>query len=165
MSTATSSQPTSSKFVSYATPEADTVVETFQFSATAAFAEKSYEQTREGKIKERRSHTKRSKEKTIKRVQGFLIETQGEESKVGIVENGELATYIFPVKLLRTNGIDLKNQPFEMDEVLVTENNAAALVYRFRPLADAKDAYKEGVALDDDRRRKLALLLAENAQA
>jgi len=99
----------------------------------------------------------------LRRLQGFLIETHGEESKVAIEENGELVEYYFPAELLRKNGLTLKNQPFELDEFLTD----SALVFEIRPLARAEHAMTAAISLDSERRRKMDFLLSEpeNAQA
>jgi hypothetical protein len=103
---------------------------------------------------------KAPKRRTLRRVSGFLIETHGEDSKVGFIEAGSVNIYSLPSKVLKLNGIHLKNQPFEMDEVMLD----AALIYEFRPLAEAKDAETVPIALDEDRKKKLALLLADDAE-
>lgn len=97
-----------------------------------------------------------------RRLQGFLIETHGEESKVAIEENGELVEYYFPAELLRKNGLTLKNQPFELDEFFTD----SALIFEIRPLARAENAKTAAILLDPERRRKMDLLLSEpeNAQ-
>jgi len=98
--------------------------------------------------------------RTLRRMSGFLIETQGEKSKVGLIEIGKVSIYSLPTQVLSANGIRLKNQPFEMDETL----KDGALVYEFRAAAEATDAYQTAFVLDEDRRAKRALLLADDAE-
>ena len=89
---------------------------------------------------------------------GFLIEIRGEEGKVGLIENEQVVVYTLPSQVLKANDIVLKNQPFEMDELL----RDSALVYEFRATASAKDAYPSPFILDESRKAKRALLLADD---
>ena len=97
----------------------------------------------------------------LRRMQGFLIETHGEESRVAIEENGELVEYYFPSELLRKNGLTLKNQPFELDEYITN----SALVFEILPLAREEHAITAAISLDPERRRKMDLLLGESEDA
>ncbi len=93
-----------------------------------------------------------------RRLEGFLIETHGSESKVLIDEDGHMVEYFFPTEMLKKSGVTLKNQPFELDEFL----EGASLIFEMRPLAGPEHASISGIPLDPDRRRKLDLLLSSS---
>jgi hypothetical protein len=132
----------------------------------ATYGSMSEEESASGSIQtispaERRRPASVSRKNPLRRLQGFLIEMHGEESKVAVEENGELIEYYFPSQLLRKNGLTLKNQPFELDEFLTD----SALVFEIRPLARAENATTAAISLDPERRRKMDLLLSEPGDA
>ena len=57
-----------------------------------------------------------SSEKILRRLQGFLVEDEGEEYKVAFVENDALVFYYLPASPMRKAGVAAPNQPFQMDE-------------------------------------------------
>jgi hypothetical protein len=106
---------------------------------------------------QRRGTVKKSQRSNpLRRLEGFLIETHGDESKVVLEEEGQMVEYFFPAELLKKNGVTLKNQPFELDEFM----EDASLIFEIRPLADREHASASGIPLDPDRRRKLDMLLS-----
>jgi hypothetical protein len=119
----------------------------------------------EVRSKERPTHQK-TKPLVLRRFQGFLIESQGLTARVGFIQNGEVIQYDMPAEQLRRSGIEIKNQPFQMDEIEMPSEGGGIIVgYRFRPLAKAADAYVETLDLDEERKRKRNLILQEFAKA
>lgn len=103
---------------------------------------------------------------TKRRLKGFLVELQGNEARVAFVENGETTFYDMPADQIRRAGIEVRNQPFQMDEVETQDENGNLIVgYRFLALAKPSDAYIETLKFDDERRRKRALILKEFGKA
>jgi hypothetical protein len=102
--------------------------------------------------------TKReSKEKVLRRLDGFLIEDEGEEYKVAFVENENLVFYYLPASPLRKAGIGAPNQPFQMDEIEVQLPSGRNVTgYSFVALAKPSDSFKDSIELNEERRRKLA---------
>lgn len=95
-----------------------------------------------------------------RRLKGILMEAHGDTWRVVFVENGEKIPYDLPAERLRKAGIETRYQPFEMDEMEPIQNELAGKIYRFRPLAEAKDAFLEILPLDPERQRKRDLILA-----
>ncbi len=99
--------------------------------------------------------------RVLRRLQGFLLEIQGAEARVALVENGKAIQYDLPSDQLRRNGIETKNQPFQMDEVEIQMEVGTVVGYHFQPLAKASDAYIETLNFDEERKRKRDLILRE----
>lgn len=95
-----------------------------------------------------------------RRLKGFVTDTQGETWRVTFVENRQEIPYDLPADKLRKAGIEALYQPFEMDELEPIRSEFSGKIYRFRPLAEAKDAFLETLPLDSDRQRKRDLILA-----
>jgi len=97
---------------------------------------------------------------TLRRLDGFLIEDQGEEYKVAFVENGGVVFYYLPSSLLRKAGITAApNQPFQMDELEVElPNGRNAIAYSVVPLAKPSDAFRDPIEMNEERRRKLTAI-------
>jgi len=55
---------------------------------------------------------------------------------------------------MRKVGIVARFQPFEMDEMVPLQAGVAGKLYRFLPLANAKDAFVETLTLDPERQKK-----------
>ncbi len=104
--------------------------------------------------------------RTKRRLKGFLVELQGNEARVAFVENGETVFYDLPADQIRRAGIELRNQPFQMDEIETKDEHGSLIVgYRFLALAKPSDAYIETLNFDDERKRKRAFILKEFGQA
>jgi hypothetical protein len=100
-----------------------------------------------------------SKEKVLRRLQGFLVEDEGEEFKVAFVENDALVFYYLPASPMRNAGVAAPNQPFQMDEVEVHLASGRTMIgYTFVPLARPSDAFMDSIDLNDERKRKLATI-------
>lgn len=100
------------------------------------------------------------KGRTLRRLKGFLVESYGAEVRVAFVENGETIMYDMPAEQLRKAGIELRNQPFEMDEIEVDDGQGTPITgYRFKRVATAVDAYNETLNFDDARKLKRDLIL------
>jgi hypothetical protein len=98
-------------------------------------------------------------EKALRKLFGFLLEENGAEARVGLVENGELQFYDLPYAPLRENGIVSENQHFEMNEVEMRFADGRVFIgYSYKPLATAKDAFVDNAIMTDERKRKLALI-------
>jgi hypothetical protein len=100
--------------------------------------------------------SQQSPPKTLRRLEGFLIEDQGEEYKVAFVEDGHLVFYYLPSSNLRKAGITAPNQPFQMDELeLELPNGQNATGYTFVPLAKPSDSFPDPIEMTKERRGKL----------
>jgi hypothetical protein len=102
--------------------------------------------------------------RVLRRLQGFLLEIQGADARVALVENEHVFQYDLPADLLRRSGIEMMNQPFQMDEIEMRTDQGLVTGYRFQPLANASDAYLDTLNLNDDRKRKRDLILREFAE-
>lgn len=116
-------------------------------------------------VKRSSSHSD-SKQKSIvlRRISGFLTEMQGKNARVTFVESGQTFQYDMPADQLRKSGIEIINQPFQMDEIEIQSDDGLIVGYRFRPLAKASDAYVETLNFDDERKRKRDLILKKFAK-
>jgi hypothetical protein len=104
-------------------------------------------------------------EKPLRKLLGFLIEENGAEARIGLVENGETYFYDLPYAPLRENGITAENQPFEMNEVEMRFADGRVFVgYSYKPLASAKDAFVDNAIMTDERKRKLARIAKKFGQ-
>lgn len=122
---------------------------------------------RPAQITSKKDRFRRHQEVRVKRrLKGFLVELLSNEARVAFVENGELIFYDLPAEQLRRAGIEVRNQPFQMDEVEVEDEDGNCIVgYRFLALAKPSDAYIETLRFDEERKRKRALVLKEFGQA
>jgi len=115
-----------------------------------------------------RSHSTR---RTKRRLRGFLIELQNPESKnsqarVAFVEDGEMILYDLPAEQLVRAEITEPNQPFQMDEVEIEEEDGAIVFgYRFKALAKPSEAYMETLQIDEERKQKRDLIFREFANS
>lgn len=89
-----------------------------------------------------------------RRLKGFVADAQGETWRVIFIENGNEIPYDLPADPLRRVGIVARFQPFEMDEMVPLQAGVAGKLYRFLPLAEAKDALLETLTLDPERQQK-----------
>ena len=103
--------------------------------------------------------------RVLRRISGFLTEMQGKNARVTFVEKGETFQYDMPAERLSKCGIEIVNQPFEMDEIEMQTKDGLVVGYRFRPLAKASDAYRETLNFDEKRKRKRDLILKKFAKA
>ena len=103
--------------------------------------------------------------RVVRRLRGLVLDNHGAEFLVGFEVNGELVEYELPAAQLRGNGITMRHQPFEMDEMKSTDPEIYGKVYRFRPLANAEEAYVEEIKLDPERQRLRNLIFASFGKA
>jgi hypothetical protein len=107
-----------------------------------------------------------SSERIVRRLQGFLVEDEGEEYKVAFVENEALVFYYVPASPMRKAGIAAPNQPFQMDEVEVNLPSGRTMTgYTFVPLAKPSDAFTDSIDLNEERSRKLATIFKKFGKA
>jgi hypothetical protein len=107
-----------------------------------------------------------STEKILRRLQGFLVEDEGEEYKVAFVENDALVFYYLPASPMRKAGVAAPNQPFQMDEVEVQLSSGRTVTgYTFVPLAKPSDAFMDSTDLNEERRRKLETIFRKFGKA
>jgi hypothetical protein len=107
-----------------------------------------------------------STEKILRRLQGFLVEDEGEEYKVAFVENDALVFYYVPASPMRKAGVAAPNQPFQMDEVEVQLSSGRTVTgYTFVPLAKPSDAFIDSIDLNEERRSKLATIFKKFGKA
>ncbi len=107
----------------------------------------------------------KQKSRVLRRMSGFLMEIRGKNALVTIVEKGESFQYDMPADRFRKCGIEVVNQPFQMDEIEVETTDGLIVGYRFRPLAEVSDAYPETLNFDEERKRKRDLILKKFAKA
>ena len=104
--------------------------------------------------------------RVLRRIRGFLIEEQGKESLVAFIENNQPIQYYLPSDRLHKNGIVAQNQPFEMDEVEIRTDDGQVIVgYSFRALAKPSDSFPDSFDLDEDLKRKRALIFKRFGKA
>ena len=108
---------------------------------------------------------RKSQSRVLRRISGFLTEMNGKDARVAFVENGEVILYDMPAEQLRRSGIEIANQPFQMDEIEMQTDDGLVVGYRFQPLAKASDAYIETLNFDEERKRKRDLILKKFAKA
>jgi hypothetical protein len=110
--------------------------------------------------------SKHLRKRVLRRIRGFLIEEQGGEARVAFVENDQPIQYYLPSDRLRKSGIVAQNQPFEMDEVEIQADDGLIIIgYSFRPLAKPSDAFVDSIDLNDDLKRKRALIFQKFGKA
>jgi hypothetical protein len=109
--------------------------------------------------------SQRSPAKILRRLDGFLVEDEGEEYKVAFVENGTPIFYYLPSSLLRKAGITAPNQPFQMDELEVElPNGRNATAYSFVPLAKPSESFLDSIDMNEERKRKLSAIFRRFGQ-
>jgi len=112
--------------------------------------------------REEPSRETKHKPKVLRRLEGFLVELQANEARVAFVEKGQTILYDLPASQLRHAGIEIRNQPFQMDEIEMEAEDGGWIVgYRFISLAKPSDAYIESLNFDEERKRKRDLILKE----
>jgi len=101
------------------------------------------------------STPKHRKNHVVRRLQGFLVQREGEEARVAFVENGKRFHYFLPMRPLEKSGITAENQPFEMDEIeTMEEDGVLTISHTFRPAAKAGEWFSDTVGLDPERKLK-----------
>jgi hypothetical protein len=104
---------------------------------------------------------------TVKsRLSGFFIQEEGQDARVAFVEGDRLIHYYLPLELLREGGVRAENQPFELDELVTKLDGVDFTGYRVRASAATEAGHTAALPLDEERKRKLARILARprNAQ-
>lgn len=99
--------------------------------------------------------------RVVRRLRGLVLDNHGDSWLVGFEVKGELVEYELPSDRLLKHGIKLRHQPFEMDEVVSVDPEVEAKGYRFRPLAEAEEAFVEELTLDPERQRLRDLIFAK----
>ena len=107
----------------------------------------------------KKAEKEQSQVRTIRRLQGFLVELDRADARVAFVQDGETIYYDMPAERFRRAGIEVRNQPFEMDEVEIEDENGLIIGYRLKALAKPSDAYIQTLDFDEERRRKRDLIL------
>ena len=114
----------------------------------------------------KRESAKVPQTRVLRRLKGFLVETQGLDSRVVFVSNGETVQYYLPTEQLKRARITAPNQPFEMDEFeMETVDGGYAIGYRFLALAKPTDGFTDVIELDAERRRKRDLIFKKFGKA
>jgi hypothetical protein len=97
-----------------------------------------------------------------RRLKGFLVELQRNEARVGFLDGDQVIYYDLPAEQIRRAGIEIRNQPFQMDEIDTEDEDGNFIIgYRFLPLAQKSDGFIETLNFDDERKRKRELILKE----
>lgn len=114
----------------------------------------------------KRESVKAPQIRVLRRLKGFLVETQGLDSRVVLVSNGESVLYYLPTEQLKKARIIAPNQPFEMDEFeMETVDGRYAIGYRFLALAKPTDGFMDVIELDAERQRKRDLIFKKFGKA
>lgn len=79
----------------------------------------------------------RTHRRTMRRLNGFLIEFLGEEARVGFIVDGQVTEYFLPARYLRESKITERGQPFEMDEFEEKHSAGFSAGTEFKPMAPA----------------------------
>jgi hypothetical protein len=98
--------------------------------------------------------------RVIRKLKGFVAQTEGEKWRVIFVNEGKEIPYDLPAQALQKAGIQARYQPFEMQELESIYSEISGKIYRFRALADFDDVFIETLPLDPERQRKYDLILA-----
>lgn len=144
----------------------DEIAERFVFSSPRSNSAENESLIRFSKT-ERKSAAPETKKQTrvLRRFTGYLMEFEGRNARVAFVENGEVFQYDMPADRLQRSGIEIVNQPFQMDEFETRTDDGLEVGYRFRPLAKASDKFVETLDLDEEQKRKRDLILKKFAKA
>ena len=135
---------------------------TFEYSVGSRLSEGFTRQLNYTTTSRKPNPTERKQQpRVIRRMTGFLVEMQSKDARVAFVEAGQTILYDLPAEQLRSSGIEVKNQPFQMDEIEIRTDDGIAIGYRFKPLANKSDAYIETLQFDEERKRKRDLILKE----
>ena len=98
--------------------------------------------------------------RVIRRLDGVLIQVEGQTAHVKLIDKGLEVDYSLPASALHKAGIRHHNQPFEMDEVEHKNPDGSYLIgYVYRALANQEDAFADTVDLDAARVAKRTLIL------
>jgi hypothetical protein len=158
--------------ISYRSPGAGQRVEEtpdarVSYSAREQFAELDYVRVHAASTAPRkREPQKTPQSRVLRRLKGFLVETQGLDSRVVFVSEGEAVQYYLPTVQLEKAGITAPNQPFEMDEFeMETDGEGYAIGYRFLALAKPSDVFPDVLELDAERQRKRDLIFKKIGKA
>ena len=114
----------------------------------------------------KRESSRAPQTRVLRRLKGFLVETQGLDSRVAFVSDGEAVQYYLPTTQLKKAGITSPNQPFEMDEFeMEADGGGYAIGYRFLALAKPSDVFPDVLELDAERQRKRDLIFKKFGKA
>lgn len=100
-----------------------------------------------------------------RRLEGFIVEAEGAQTKVALVENGNLHYYRFSTAKLAKKHITEKNQPFEVSEYEITIEQESHCIYVFKPLASKANKRKHPIPMNAERRAKLDFILRNGRDA
>jgi len=100
-----------------------------------------------------------------RRMEGYVVEFEGEKVKVALLNKGDVHYYRFPSKKLTHKNITEKNQPFELSEYEIVLEEETHCLYVFKPLATNLHKRKRPVPLTPERRSKLDFILREDKDA
>lgn len=101
-------------------------------------------------ITPRNVEVKKSKKKVLRRLRGFIFEFDNATAVVSFIVEKEEYRYSFPKHYLARNGISEINQPFEMDELEVEDQDGLHLVTEFRPMAKIGSGHSTSFDLTDE---------------
>lgn len=100
-----------------------------------------------------------------RKLKGYVANNESSVWRVVFVIDGKEVHYDIPGENLRKAGIQVRYQPFEMDELRPSSPDLSGKIYRFRPLAKTSDAQIETLPLDAERQRKYDLILGRFGKA
>ncbi|MFA6566613.1 MAG: hypothetical protein WCS96_00225 [Victivallales bacterium] len=99
--------------------------------------------------------------KVKKRLNGFLLKIEGDKAIVVIQDADNHYEYAIPIKILESAGISHRNQPFEMDYVVIVTDAGIITGQEFRPLASREHMTREAISLSSEEVKWRNLLLKE----
>lgn len=103
--------------------------------------------------------------KTVKkRLNGFLLRIEGEQSIVVIADGDNHYEYVIPSHTLKKAGIQYQNQPFQMDYLEMKTGSSVITAQEFKPLASIEHMTREPVELTPEQENWRKLIF-ESANA
>lgn len=136
------------------------------YPMAGSFGGESDSEIRFSPVTRRHIHTEtKQNSRVLRRMNGLLTEVQGKNACVTFIVNKQTFEYEMPAERLLRSGIKAVNQPFQMDEVEIQMGDGLVVGYHFRPLAKESDAYTETLSFNDERKKKLELILNKFAKA
>jgi hypothetical protein len=88
--------------------------------------------------------------KPLRRLRGFVFEFNNTEVIVIFLVDGKEYQYSLPKHLLMRNGISAIDQPFQMDEIEIEDENGVRLETRFQPMAKTESGSYSSFKLSEE---------------
>ena len=96
----------------------------------------------------------------LRKFNGYFVQQESESALVVLFCKNESYKYYLPFKDLKSKGIHLENQPFEMIELRLEKDGVKYRGYDYRPLATKKESYNVTIDFDEETKKKLDYIIA-----